>query len=451
MVAVAALVVAGCGGGTRDGEVSGLGGEEPATEASGGDAACEGVELEATEIGVSADEITVTVMADTGSQAIPGMANGSVEAVEAWADLVNEQGGLACRQVEVRTYDSKINPDESRNGYVDGCQSSLAMVGTFALAVVDASPLAQCEDQAGQPTGLPEVTAVTQNVLHFCNPTTYAVGGQGQPCPPVEGTREFQVAAELGEYMSSVVGDDAHGIFLVANTSPSTVASVMPLVRALQDAGLEADAEAGAAGSDPQSHYTPYATTLADERSNFVYNTATFPSFLQFRNEAAAQGDDSVELWMCISTCYDPAFIEAGGDMAIGTQVVLNHLPLEEAGANEEMQTLVDRVDTHNTFSIQSWLASRLFETAVRQVVETEGPNGLTRASLLDALGSIEDFDAGGLIGPVTPSEKLPPACIVVVEATPDGFERVFPETEGELSCGEHRTVELDPTTAFSG
>jgi ABC-type branched-subunit amino acid transport system substrate-binding protein len=455
VLAVAALVGAGCGGGTRGDEATGLGGEEPAGAPGGarggGDPACEGAEPEATEIGVTAEEITVTVMADTGSQAIPGMANGSVEAVEAWADLVNEQGGLACRQVEVRTHDSKINPDESRNGYVDGCQSSLAMVGTFALAVVDASPLAQCDDQAGEPTGLPEVTAVTQNVLHFCNPTTYAVGGQGQPCPPVEGRREFQVAAELGKYMSSALGDDAHGVYLVANTSPSTVASVMPQIRSLQDAGLAADAEAGAAGNDPQSHYTPYATTLADEGSNFVYNTATFPSFLQFRNEAAAQGDDSVEMWMCISTCYDPAFIDAGRDLAVGTQVVLSHLPFEEAGANEEMQTFVDRVDTHNTFSMQSWLAARLFETAVRQVAETEGPNGLTRASLLEALDGVRGFDAGGLIGPVTPSERLPPACIVIVEATEDGFERVFPEEGGELSCGEHRPIELDPTTAFSG
>jgi len=453
MVAVAALVASACGGGSRDDEATGLDQAEPADASSGGngDDACAGVELEATEVGVSADAITVTIMADTGSQAIPGMANGSVEAVQAWADLVNEEGGLACRQVEVRTYDSKLNPDESRNGYVDGCQSSFAMVGTYALSVVDASPLAQCDDRAGQPTGLPEVAAVNLNVLHYCNPTTYSWSGQGQPCPPVEGSREMTVSAELGEYMSSVLGDDAHGVYLVANTSPSVVAASMPLVRALEDAGLAADVEAGAAGTDPQSHYTPFAATLADEQSSFVYNTATFPSFLQFRREAASQGDDSVELWMCVSTCYDPAFVEAGGDLAVGTQVVLTNLPFEEANANEELQTFVDRVETRNSFAIQSWIAARLFEAAVRQVVDAEGPNGLTRASLLTGLDTIEGFDADGLIGPTTPSEKVPAPCIVVVEATADGFERVFPEAEGEFSCGDYTTVELDPTTAFRG
>jgi substrate-binding family protein len=458
LTAVAALVVAACGGGTRDDQVASLGGDDPegaSGRRDGGaevDPACADVEPEATDIGISADTITVTIMADTGSQTIPGMANGSVEAVEAWADLVNEQGGLACREVDVRTYDSKLNPDESRNGYVEGCQTSFAMVGTYALSVVDASPLARCEDRAGEPTGLPEVSAVALSALHYCNPTTYTWSGAGQPCPPVDGSREITVAAELGEYMSSELGDDAHGLYLVANTSPSIVAASVPLVEALQDVGLDADVEAGAAGSDPQSHYTPYAAALADEQSTFVYSTATFPSFLLFRREAASQGDDSVEMWMCQSTCYDPAFVEAGGDLAVGTQVVLTNLPFEEAGASDEMQTFLDRVETHNGFAIQSWIAARLFEQAVREVVEAEGPNGLTRASLMAGLDAIEDFDANGLVGPVTPSDKLPARCIVVVEALADGtFERVYPEAEGELGCGEYATVELDPTTAFDG
>lgn len=455
VVVVAAIAATACGGGTRNDGSSGLGGEaSPRAGAGGGstDAACEDAELEATEVGVSADTLTVTVMADTGSQAIPGMANGSVEAVQAWADLLNEQGGLACRQVEVRTYDSKLNPDESRNGYVDGCQSSLAMVGTYALSVVDASALAQCEDQAGEMTGLPEVAAVNLSALHYCNPTTYSWSGQGQPCPPVEGRREITVADTLGAYMTSTLGDDAHGVYLIANTSPSIVAASIPLVRQLQEAGLDADMEAGAAGSDPQSHYTPFAATLADEQSRFVYSTATFPSFLQFRTEAASQGDDSVEMWMCLSTCYDPAFIEAGGDLAVGTQVVLTNLPFEEADANEEMQTFLDRVDTHNSFAIQSWISARLFEEAVRQLVDAEGPNAVTRSALLAQLDALEGFDADGLIGPTTPSDKQPARCIVVVEAEADGsFARVFPEAEGEFACGDYATVELDPTTAFDG
>src|SRR6185369_1291974 len=136
------VVAAACGSGSRD-DSSGTattaaaaggaattsaattGGTEGGGTATSGAAKpdCSGT-MEASEIGVTPDKITVEVMADTGSQAIPGMANGSVEAVQAWAKLVNSQGGLACRQVEVKTYDSKIDPNESRNGYTQGCQSA---------------------------------------------------------------------------------------------------------------------------------------------------------------------------------------------------------------------------------------------------------------------------------------------------------------------------------------
>ncbi len=40
---------------------------------------CEGAALEATEVGVSESEITVTVMADTGSPLAPGLFQGNVD------------------------------------------------------------------------------------------------------------------------------------------------------------------------------------------------------------------------------------------------------------------------------------------------------------------------------------------------------------------------------------
>jgi ABC-type branched-subunit amino acid transport system substrate-binding protein len=458
-VALVCATVA-CGGGERnDGAATGPPGE--AAPAAGGGAGgasgasnadCAGAELEATEVGITADTITVEVMADTGAQAIPGMANGSVEAIEAWADMVNEEGGLACRQVEVRTYDSKISPDESRNGYVDGCQNAFAMVGTFALSVADVTPLAECPDQAGEPTGLPEVPAVTQSVVHSCNPTTIPVVGPGQPCPPAEGERPVEVSTAPGEYIVEQVGEGAHGVYVMATTSPAVQQATIPGMRYMQDAqGLTADAEVGAKGSDTQSHYTPFAATINDEGSQFVLSNTTFPGFILLRREAASQGDDSVGLWLCQATCYDPAFIEAAGDVAEGTHVMLTHIPYEEAAENEEVQTFVDRVDTHNTFSNSSWMAARLFQQAVEDVVAADGPNALNRASLLEALEAVEGFDANGMIGPTTPSERAPSPCMVVVRVEGGEFTRAFPEEPGTFHCGDTDTIEIDPTTAFEG
>src|SRR6202044_647619 len=75
--------------------------------------ACAGVKLQSTDIGVTPTTITVEIMADIGASSIPGMADGSVAAIQAWAKLLNSEGGLACRQVKGRGFDSKIAPTHS--------------------------------------------------------------------------------------------------------------------------------------------------------------------------------------------------------------------------------------------------------------------------------------------------------------------------------------------------
>src|ERR1700730_11110192 len=48
-------------------------------------ASCSSTKLQATDVGVTPTTITVEIMADIGASAIPGMANGAVNAVKAGA------------------------------------------------------------------------------------------------------------------------------------------------------------------------------------------------------------------------------------------------------------------------------------------------------------------------------------------------------------------------------
>ena len=110
--------------------------------------------LEATDTGITDKDITVEVMADVGSPLAPGLFQGSIDGVQAWAKKVNAAGGLACRQVKVRTWDSKLTPDDSTNGTIDACQNAVSLVGSTALFVLDTTNLATCKDKAGAATGL---------------------------------------------------------------------------------------------------------------------------------------------------------------------------------------------------------------------------------------------------------------------------------------------------------
>src|SRR6476619_5857770 len=143
--AASTATTASAGSDTTTGDTGG----GTATTAADIAAKCASEPLQATEVGITPTDITVEVMADVGSPLAPGLFQGSIDGVQAWAKNINANGGLACRQVKVRTFDSKLTPDDTTNGTIDACQNSLALVGSSSLFVLDPSALATCKDKTG--------------------------------------------------------------------------------------------------------------------------------------------------------------------------------------------------------------------------------------------------------------------------------------------------------------
>ena len=78
------------------------------------------------EIGVTADTIRIAVIADVDNAARPGLFQGSVDGVNAFAKFVNANGGLAGgRKLQVDFIDSKLSADEARNALVQGVPGGL--------------------------------------------------------------------------------------------------------------------------------------------------------------------------------------------------------------------------------------------------------------------------------------------------------------------------------------
>ena len=101
---------------------------------------------EATDVGITADEIKIAVIADVDTPVSPGLFKGSVDTVEGFAKYINKTGGLAGRKLVVETYDSKLSADEARNAVIQACSETFAMVGTAALF------LNNVDDQLACPT-----------------------------------------------------------------------------------------------------------------------------------------------------------------------------------------------------------------------------------------------------------------------------------------------------------
>src|SRR5690606_25922635 len=102
--------------------------------------------------------------------------------------------------------------------------------------------------------------------------------------------------------------------------------------------------------------------------------------------EAAAQGLE-IPIWACSLACYTQKFEEAGADVQ-DTYMWMQFLPFEEKGSNQELDNYLASVSTPDSFGAQAWMAAVLFQTAVNKIVEADGPNAVTRASLLESLAS---------------------------------------------------------------
>jgi hypothetical protein len=362
---------------------------------------------------------------------------------------VNANGGIACRQLEVRLWDTRLDADESANGQIDACQNALALVGSNALFNPDVSTTATCPDRAGVETGLPDIAALANDINQRCNATTFLIQGVAETCDTLTGERTATSFVGFTNYLLDQNDDDLRGLFMVPGDLPTTVQSATYLINAAEEVGVAWDSLLRVSGRDEQAAYTPRVQRVQADGSNFVYNGANDRAMVAMRQESVAQGLDGVDVWACSQACYTRAFLETGGSAVEGTYVWMQFLPFEEADSNPALQAFVDSVglEEADAFGAQAWQAALLFQHVIDEIVATDGVNGITRARMLEVLAETDDFNADGWMGDEGKDLRGFSNCQVVLRVQDGGFARVFPEEEGTLDCDDANTAEntLDP------
>ena len=408
---------------------------------------CETTELESSETGISDDKITVLVMADVGSPLAPGLFQGSIDGTKAWAEHVNANGGLACRQIEVIEHDSMINPVATTNGFLEACAKALAMIGSTALFATDVRDLNTCKDKAGNATGIPDIAERAVEAAHACSPNTFAP--TNGVCPFTQGAREYHNNMGPHKFLqerAEAEGDPLHGVFLIPGDLPSAINSSMPGIRAHTEFDVGNDGEFNVSGASPQPAYGQYIEAMKSADSNYAYNGSNDQTMLLWKKEALAQGIDLDAItWMCSIACYTPTFLD--NDVAEGTYVWMTFLPFEERAYNEELDTFLTAVGTDNppSWAAGAWVAGRMFESAVNNVVVAHGLNGITRARILEEMRQLTNFTANGWFGVLDWSTKLTSKCFVLLQAQEvageQEFVRVTPSEPGTLDCNDDNII----------
>jgi len=405
-------------------------------------------EPQATEIGITPDEIRVAVVADVDSPLAPGQFQSQVDAVNGYAEFVNKRGGIAGRKLVVDFIDSKLNPDESRNATIKACAEDFAMVGTAAVFLTNVDDMVECVDMQGNPTGLPDINTFSQEIPHQCSPVSYSVSPPQLDCAtkdqPVKTYR-----ASLGQIRWYKKQDkDLHGICVGPNDLKSTSITGRVHCAAAEKLGVKLDGEGfyGISGRAPQTAMTPIVGAAKASNANYFNTLLGFGQVISMRKEAKLQGLNSVEVWDCSRSCYSREFLEQGGPDVEGQYTFLNTLPLEEAKHNKRLRQYINAVgeDKADAFGATAWAAAILFHEAIDQIVERDGINGITRAKLLEELSKVEDFDAGGMLAPTDVGARVPSECYFLGQVQNGEYVRVHPKKPGTFDCHPKNLVTVE-------
>jgi ABC-type branched-subunit amino acid transport system substrate-binding protein len=402
--------------------------------------------LQATDAGVTADTINITLVAAID---VPGISlfGGTARGVQAWAEYMNDNGGLAGRKIKVNVVDSKLSGDEARNAFIQACDDSFALIGTSVLLLSNFDDLINCKDKAGATTGLPDFPVVVTEVAQQCSPVSYAINPAVIDCATKDQHPQTYRSntGPSGYYVKK--NGKLKGAFLYPDPtqSASAKAAQVPNFTAQDKKGISMVYTQDLSSLATQSEYTPVAASIKEKGATYARSGLAVDSTVKLRKEAKLQGVDGVKVWDCSLQCYDQSLLDTGGADVEGQNVYMPFLPFlgkgSEASTNKLLKAFLKYDKEPDGFGLQAFAAGILFRDAVNKVVAGGNNNALTRKAVLAAVKDNHAFDADGILGTTDVGGKVPSPCFVLTRVTNGEFKRITPSKKGTFNCDPSNVV----------
>jgi hypothetical protein len=397
--------------------------------------------LTASDVGITPTEIRIGVIADTGSPIAPGLFQGAVDGVQAWADYMNaKEGGLAGRKIVIDSYDSKLTADDARNSIIDACSKDFATVGTAALFVNNVDDLVGCKDSKGAATGMPDFPVVTTEVVHQCSPVSFGINPPVIDCATKDQhPQTYHGSLGATNYYLKKFGKSAlHGLFLYPSDLKSAKNTQVPAFTAQQRAGIKQDETFDVSGRAPQSAYTPFVQAMKDSGATYARHGGNDAGIIALRKEAKIQGVNTVKVWDCSVQCYDKDLVSsANAADTEGQYVWIAFVPFEEASTNKALQNFLKYIgkDKADGFSLQAYASGLFLRDVINTIVKNGGNDAVTRKAVLEGAAKNTSFNADGMLGDTNVGQHVPSPCYALLQIKGGKFVRVFPTKKGTLNC----------------
>ncbi len=438
LLAVVALVAAGCG----------ASGDEPA--AGGGDGESEGSTTTLAEAsgaswgdlrnlcgpgeatvapgeGTSAPgTINIAVASDRGSDLRPGLNKELWDASVAFSEWCNAAGGIQGLQIELIDSDGKLFEVESAMTTI--CTEAFAMVGG-----------AFTQDQL-------EFSGKPGSDFHECNmidipgfavsPEKGLSNGQVQvvPNPPKKKSTQWLIDFKKLE------PEDSKKNIVVYGELPSLQVVKTQYDAAVQQVGGIEQLPALPYPVTGLSDWTPLAQKVKDSGATSLYWIGEPENAANLFKALREQGWEGTIINE--TNIYDDKVFAAGDAAAEGILVRTTYHPFEEASQWPAVQQYLDNLAQYVTdgkvasLGLQSTSAWLLFVTAANTCAEKNG-NVIDRTCVITEADAITEWTGGGMHAPSDPGRENPAECGLLVVAKGGTWERLYPEIGGTDDDGD--------------
>jgi ABC-type branched-subunit amino acid transport system substrate-binding protein len=374
---------------------------------------------DATDTGVTADEITIATVSDiSGVQ--PGLFKSTHEAVRAVAAYINSLGGICGRQLTALQIDSKTDSTGNRAGVLAACDKAFALVGSVsAFDDGGADAVDQCK--------IPDITALTTNLKRVNAEYTY---------PVYPNRADYQLSGP-GNYIKKIAPGaikNAGMLYLNAAVAKNNAEARIKAYEKFDGYNFVYTQVVQLA--DP--NYSSYVVAMKnhDPPVKYVDMVGNYQSIAQLL-KAMRRQNWYPEVLDFDSVVYAPGFhaeVEGAGE---GLHVFFSTAMIEEASENAEMQlytTWLQRVApgaVPDYFGIYAWSAGRLF-------AELAGKIGakLTREALMTKLRATHSWGAFGLHATHDIGNKMSSPCFLYAQIKGTTFEREAPKRDWICNMG---------------
>jgi len=362
--------------------------------------------------------LNIGVLASVSGVA-PGVSETAWKAVRAYAAMVNSQGGINGRKLNVITADDGLDPVKGKAACAAVIPRVFAMVGNVGFGDAGCFPEVQS-------SGIPWI-GFSYDSAQFYSLHNVLYPGQTPSGAIVTSTylqyqKMFPEVKKVALLYTNVAGNIPY-----ANGQASVLSSL-----GIQSIKIPIPGDA--------VNLTNYVLQMKKEGVQGILADALPEAQLAKLAQTMVQQDYDPPLKENTQV-YDSSWAKLAGTAGKGWFANLSYIPYlstEEmnatAGGKDFLKWYTEtnpgaKVDQ---WAIDAWAYADFFA----QGVKSAGAN-LTTSSFLEAAYAIKDFSAGGLIGPVTPSKKLPSTCFIIMKANGDGsYTRVHPSDQFDCSQG---------------